>query len=288
MSALVGVRNEIHLENKMGTLKTFEHHPEDLLSEVVDGILVLTINRQTRYNAWTSALRDEMAVQLNTADANPEIRGAVLTGAGERAFCSGQELGELEAFTSGERIEAWLRRLTVCYDAVRGFSKPLVAAVNGVAAGSGFQVTQFCDYVVAHPSVRMGQTEVTSGLPSVFGTWLMWERVGRRAIELALQGRLMMVDEAKSLGFVQEVLDAKEVLGGALRVVRRLSEQPRVAFRLSKLANRDFDQDRYEKAMKMAGAYYREAFDTGAPQAHIHSFFQTRAANRDVSESGPG
>jgi enoyl-CoA hydratase len=162
----------------MGTLKNFDHHPEDLLSEVVDGILVLTINRQARYNAWTSALRDAMAVQLNAADANPDIRGAVLTGAGQRAFCSGQELSELEVFTSGERIEAWLRRLTVCYDAVRAFSKPLVAAVNGVAAGSGFQVTQFCDYVVAHPGVRMGQTEVTSGLPSVFGTWLMWERVG--------------------------------------------------------------------------------------------------------------
>ena len=104
----------------------------------------------------------------------------------------------------------------------------------------------------------MGQTEVASGLPSVFGTWLMWERVGRRAVELALQGRLMMIDEAKSLGFVQEVLEAKDVLAGALRAAQRLSEQPRVAFRLSKLANRDFDQDRYERAMRMAGAYYRE------------------------------
>ena len=273
----------------MGTLKDFDHHPEDLLSEVVDGILVLTINRQARYNAWTSALRDAMAVQLNAADANPEIRGAVLTGAGERAFCSGQELSELEAFTSGERIEAWLSRLTVCYDAVRGFSKPLVAAVNGVAAGSGFQVTQFCDYVVAHPGVRMGQTEVASGLPSVFGTWLMWERVGRRAVELALQGRLMMIDEAKSLGFVQEVLEAQDVLAGALRAAQRLSEQPRVAFRLSKLANRDFDQDRYERAMRMAGAYYREAFDTGAPQAHIHSLFEKRAAaDRAISQASPG
>ena len=271
----------------MGTLKNFDHHPEDLLSEVVDGILVLTINRQARYNAWTSALRDAMAVQLNAADANPEIRGAVLTGAGERAFCSGQELSELESFTSGERIEAWLSRLTVCYDAVRGFSKPLVAAVNGVAAGSGFQVTQFCDYVVAHPGVRMGQTEVTSGLPSVFSTWLMWERVGRRAVELALQGRLMMIDEAKSLGFVQEVLEEKEVLAGALRAAQRLSKQPRVAFRLSKLANRDFDQERYERAMRMAGAYYREAFDTGAPQAHIHSFFEKRAAaDRAISVKG--
>ena len=276
MSAQAGNPNETHLENDMDTMNNHALDPEELLSEVVDGILVLTINRQTRYNAWTSALRDEMAALLKAADANPNIRGAVLTGAGQKAFCSGQELSELQAFTSGERIEAWLMRLAACYDAVRGFSKPLVAAVNGVAAGSGFQVTQFCDYVVAHPGVRMGQTEVTSGLPSVFGTWLMWERVGRRAVELALQGRLMMADEARSLGFIQEVLAAEDVLAGALRAAQRLSAQPQVAFRLSKLANRDFDQERYEKAMKMAGTYYREAFDTGAPQAHIHSFFEKR------------
>jgi enoyl-CoA hydratase len=267
----------------MTTLKNFEHHPDDLRCEIIDGILVLTINRQDRYNAWTSALRDDLATRLNEANANSEILGAVLTGAGNKAFCSGQELSELESFSSGENIVAWLGRLTDCYDAVRAFSKPLVAAVNGVAAGSGFQVTQFCDYVVAHPGVKMGQTEVSSGLPSVFGTWLMWERVGRRAIELALQGRLMQAEEARNFGFVQELVEPGEVLNASLRAARRLANQPTVAFRLSKKANREFDQQRYEKAMQMAGVYYREAFNTGAPQAAIVRFFDQRAMQHQKS-----
>lgn len=169
----------------------FAHKPEELLSEMRQCVLVLTINRQASYNSWTSALRDELARKLLAADADTNFAAVVLTGAGNRAFCSGQDLTELQELVDGVNIEAWLNRLSACYDSVRQFSKPLVAAMSGVAAGSGFQITQFCDYVVAHPAVRVGQTEVSSGLPSVFGTWLMWERVGRRAIELALLGRLM-------------------------------------------------------------------------------------------------
>jgi len=259
----------------------FNHRTEDLHCERHDGVLVLTINRQESYNSWTSALRDELARQFTAANADPAVRGVVLTGAGDKAFCSGQDLSELEEFASGANIDEWIRRLTVCYDAVRAFGKPLVAAINGVAAGSGFQVTQFCDYVVAHPGARLGQTEVGAGLPSVFGTWLMWERVGRRAIELALQGRLMGADEAKQLGFVQEIVPQEQVLERALLAAQRLSQLPAVAYGLSKAANCAMDQQRYANAMEMALAYYREAFDTGAPQAEIGRFFARRARKRD-------
>jgi enoyl-CoA hydratase len=264
----------------MNHSKKFSHASEELLSEMRDRILVLTINRQDSYNSWTSALRDELARKLIAADKDANVDAVVLTGAGDRAFCSGQDLAELQEFATGVNIEPWLQRLTTCYDAVRGFSKPLVAAINGVAAGSGFQVTQFCDYVIAHPAVKVGQTEVSSGLPSVFGTWLMWERVGRRAIELALQGRLMDVSEARQLGFVQDIVEQAGVLDAALEAARRLSRQPRVAYKLSKAANRQFDQDRYANAMNMALAAYREAFDSGSPQKEIGQFFERRRARK--------
>jgi enoyl-CoA hydratase len=259
----------------------FAYRTEELLSEMSDRILVLTINREESYNSWTSALRDELARKLLAADTEANVDAVVITGAGDRAFCSGQDLAELHEFANVMNVEPWLQRLTTCYDAVRRFSKPLVAAINGVAAGSGFQVTQFCDYVVAHPGVRVGQTEVNSGLPSVFGTWLMWERVGRRAIELALQGRLMEVEEAKQLGFVQEIVEQSKVLEAALDAARRLSSQPQVAYKLSKAANWQFDEGRYSIAMKMAVTAYREAFDTGAPQKEIGEFFERRRARKE-------
>ncbi|MGY4257737.1 enoyl-CoA hydratase/carnithine racemase [Bradyrhizobium sp. USDA 4516] len=125
-----------------------------------------------------------------------------------------------------------------------------------------------------HPGVRVGQTEVSSGLPSIFGTWLMWERVGCRAIELALGGRLMDVEEAKQLGFIQEMVEQSKVLEAALEAARRLSEQPRIAYKLPKSENWQFDEERYSTAMQMALSVYREAFETGAPQKEIGQFFQ--------------
>jgi enoyl-CoA hydratase/carnithine racemase len=258
----------------------FSHRKDDLLSEVRDGILILTINRQQNYNSWTSALRDEMARQLLAANANDAIRGAIITGAGDKAFCSGQHLPELEEFEDGRKIADWLSRLTYCYDAVRGFTKPLVAAVNGVAAGSGFQVTQFCDWVVTHPDVKLGQTEVNSGLPSVFGTWLMWERIGRRAIQMSLKGMLVTAHEARDLGFVHEVVEREQVMQTAIAVVNELARQPRMAYLLSKEANRMFDEERYKNAMNMALGYYKRAFDSGAPQAEIARFFEKRAQRK--------
>ncbi|WP_439360415.1 enoyl-CoA hydratase/isomerase family protein [Bradyrhizobium sp. DASA03007] len=258
----------------------FAHRPEDLLSEMRDRIFVLTINRQESYNSWTQPLRDELTRQLLFADANPDIDAVILTGAGEKAFCSGQDLAEMEELPDGGEMKARLERLMMCYDAVRQFSKPLVAALNGVAAGSGFQVTQFCDYVVAHPKVRVGQTEVKSGLPSVFGTWLMWERIGSRAIELSLQGRLMVAEEAKQLGFIHEIVKPAKVLEAALDAARRLANQPRLAYKLSKAASRQFDQERYCNAMQMAIAAYRVAFNTGDPQKEISQFFDSRSGGK--------
>ncbi|WP_439406602.1 enoyl-CoA hydratase/isomerase family protein [Bradyrhizobium sp. DASA03076] len=258
--------------------RKFAYKAEDLLSEMRERVLVLTINRQESYNSWTAALRDELARKLLAAETDANVEAVVLIGAGDKAFCSGQDLTELEEFRDGVNIVPWLKRFESCYDTVRQFSKPLVAAINGVAAGSGFQVTQFCDYVVAHPGVRMGQTEVSSGLPSVFGTWLMWERIGRRAIELALQGRLMDAEEAKQLGFIHEIVEPSQVLEAALAAACRLSKQSPIAYKLSKVANRQFDQERYSSAMKMALVAYQEAFATGIPQRKIREFFETRRA----------
>ncbi|KWV49468.1 hypothetical protein AS156_15970 [Bradyrhizobium macuxiense] len=262
----------------------FPYAQNDLVSDVRDKMLVLTINRQARYNAWTEALREEFTRKLLDANEAEDVDALIITGAGPNAFCAGADLGETNS--DSDAVSAGLERFIACYDAVRSFSKPLVAAVNGVAAGSGFQLIQFCDYVVAHPGVRMGQTEVNSGLPSVFGTWLMWERIGSRAYELSLQGRLMLAEEAKQLGFVNEIVEQSKVLHTALDVARRLANQPRLAFKLSKAANRQFDKERYAEAMKRAIAVYREAFENGEAQRQVSQFFENRRDRKTDAHGG--
>src|SRR5690606_13575213 len=98
-------------------------------------------------------------------------RGIVFTGAGDRAFCAGQDLAETAEFDP-DGVEAWLANFRAMYEAVLHVDKPVVAAVNGVAAGSGYQFTLLCDVRVAHPGVRMGQPEVKSGIPSITGMYL--------------------------------------------------------------------------------------------------------------------
>ncbi|WP_160331165.1 enoyl-CoA hydratase/isomerase family protein [Bradyrhizobium macuxiense] len=277
-------RREVFEGRKMAEEYRFPYAQNDLVSDVRDKMLVLTINRQARYNAWTEALREEFTRKLLDANEAEDVDALIITGAGPNAFCAGADLGETNS--DSDAVSAGLERFIACYDAVRSFSKPLVAAVNGVAAGSGFQLIQFCDYVVAHPGVRMGQTEVNSGLPSVFGTWLMWERIGSRAYELSLQGRLMLAEEAKQLGFVNEIVEQSKVLHTALDVARRLANQPRLAFKLSKAANRQFDKERYAEAMKRAIAVYREAFENGEAQRQVSQFFENRRDRKTDAHGG--
>ena len=270
----------------MNQAPSFDHQLSDMLCDSRDGVRILTINRQKSYNSWTSALRDELARQLNAADSDSSVKAVVLTGAGTEAFCSGQDLSEIKEFENGQKLAAWFQRLATCYNAVRSFSKPLVAAVNGVAAGSGFQVIQFCDMAVAHGDVKMGQTEVNSGLPSVFGTWLLWERVGRcRAVEMSLQGRLMPAAEAHELGFIHKIVDKNAVVEEAIQAAVRLAQQPSMAYSLSKRAIKSFDEAGYLNALNLAQGLYEQAFDSGEPQKEIEKFFDRRAKRAQVARS---
>ncbi|NYG45381.1 enoyl-CoA hydratase/carnithine racemase [Bradyrhizobium sp. IAR9] len=254
--------------------------PTDLVSEMHGRVLVLTINRPRTYNAWTEALRAEFTRRMHLADKDENVDAVVITGSGDKAFCAGQDLNETEQKPGDGHVEAVLQRFVACYDSLRWFGKPVVAAVNGVAAGSGFQLMQFCDYAVGHPGVRLGQTEVNSGMPSVLGTWLMWERIGNRAYELVLQGRLMGGEEAKQLGFINEIVEPAKVLEVALEAARRLAAQPQLAFRITKAANRQFEQERYAAALKLSVEANRQAFQSGAAQKQIREFLESRRARK--------
>src|SRR5262249_52403681 len=104
------------------------------------GILVLRLNRPEAYNAWTMAMRDRLGALISDAATDPKVRALVLTGAGENAFCAGQDLAETERFADDHNVDEWMRNIRRFYDLVRAMPKPFVGALNGVAAGSGFQI----------------------------------------------------------------------------------------------------------------------------------------------------
>lgn len=252
----------------------------DVLTAERDGVGILTLNRPDSLNAWTMAMQAELAEQVRRLDADDAIRAIVLTGAGDRAFCAGQDLAEAADF-SPEATEAWLASFQVLYETVLGADKPVVAALNGVTAGSGYQLSLLCDIRVAHPGVRMGQPEVSSGIPSITGMYLTERAVGSsRMRELLLTGRLMEADELATLGLVHHVVAQDDVLDKALEVAAELAAQPSVAVALTKQRYRETLLPGLRDAFAAAVEIDRRAWASGQPQQVMRDFFAERAASK--------
>src|SRR5690606_3225783 len=140
-------------------------------------------------NAVDAALRDAFVAALGASNADEAVRAVVVTGAGDRAFCAGQDL-DLSGRLDAETVEPWLRGIGGLYRAIRAMDKPTVAALNGLAAGAGLQIALHCDMRIAHPEVKLSQPEIDAGLPSILGSMIMRAIMGQaRTMSMALSCR---------------------------------------------------------------------------------------------------
>src|SRR5262245_55544491 len=156
-----------------------------VLTDVTGGLAILTLNKPWKLNAWDTPMRDEIADALNRWNSDPHVRAVIMTGAGERAFSAGQDLDETEKFQSGSDGATWFQSWRGFYNSIRNLDKPCLAALNGVAAGSAYQAALLMDVRVAHRGVRMGQSEINAGIPSVTGPMVMLPRIGlSRTVEI--------------------------------------------------------------------------------------------------------
>ncbi len=252
-----------------------------ILVEVSDGVATATLNKPEKLNAWDAPMRNELKRVLEDFNADTALRAVILTGAGDRAFSAGQDLEETQAFTSGEEGEAWFLSWRAFYDTVRGLSKPCIAALNGLAAGSAFQFAMLTDVRVAHPGVRMGQPEINSGIPSVLGPMLMNQRLGlSRTIELTLTGRMMDAEECRRIGLIHYLVPQDQVMAKAREVAALLAAKPAIAMRLNRQRFREVTQPAFDEAFEAGRAIEREAYASGEPQEMMARFFAERAKRK--------
>lgn len=245
---------------------------------VRDGIGIITLNNPDALNAWTQKMQRSMIVALKELDANDDVAGIVITGEGERAFCAGQDLKEVAAFTE-DHVEEWLDTFHRVYDAVLSTTKPVIAALNGVTAGSGYQLALLCDLRIAHDGVRIGQPEVRSGIPSITGMYLTWQSLGHsKTAELMLTGRLMDAEEARGLGLIAELRPQAEVLPRAIEIASELAALPRHAFTLTKQRIRETLMPGLEDAFRAALAADQKAYGDGEPQKTAGDFVAKKGA----------
>jgi enoyl-CoA hydratase len=251
--------------------------PEFIRSERQDAVAIITLDRLRVFNAWHRPMREELMVALRETEADDAVRAIILTGAGSAAFSAGQDLAESMEFDP-DRAEEWIVEWEQLYDLIRSLSKPIIAALNGVAAGSAFQVALLCDFRVAHAGVRMGQPEIDSGIPSTTGPWIMREMLGiARTIDLTLTGRMMDAAECQSLGLINCLVEPDQVMPQSLALARQLAAKPPVAMRLNKARFREVTETGFRDCLEAGIRVQREAFATGEPARMMEEFFALRS-----------
>ena len=251
-----------------------------ILTRRQGAIGVITLNRPEVLNAWNKAMRDDLVRAFDVMEGDANVRAVILTGAGDRAFGAGQDFNEGKTFDP-DRAEQWVGEWERLYDRMRSLSKPIVAALNGVAAGSAFQVALLCDLRVGHPGVRMGQPEINTGIASTTGPWIMREIVGfARMIDLTLTGRLMDADECYRIGVISRLVPQDQVMSEAMATAELLASKPPVATRLDRQRFREMTEAGFRDCLAAGVRIQREAYASGEPNQMMKEFLAQRAARR--------
>src|SRR6478672_11169146 len=220
-----------------------------ILTDIIGSIGTITLNKPWKLNAWDTPMRAEITAQLNDWNRDPAVRAVIMTGAGERAFCAGQDLEETEKFQSGHEGANWFQSWQDFYNAIRGLDKPCLAALNGVAAGSAFQAVMLTD-------ARIGLA---------------------RTMELTLTGRMMEAEEAHLIGLINYLVQRPEdVMPKAREVAELMASKPVMAFRLNKQRFRQVTQEAFDEAFRNGGKIQAEAYASGEPQETMRRFFIER------------
>ncbi len=202
-------------------------------AEDQDSIRVLTVSRPEKLNALNASVLEDLGAAIAAAESSPDLRCLIVTGAGEKAFIAGADIGELAKLSPLEGREH-ARRGQALFDRIAGLPVPTIAAINGFAYGGGLELAMACSLRVASDNARMGLPETSLGiLPGYGGTQRLARLVGRaRAMELVLTAEKgLTAAEAERIGLVNRVVPAGGALNGALELARRIAANGPVACR---------------------------------------------------------
>ncbi len=202
-----------------------------LLTELEKGTLVITVNRPDKMNALNKDVIAELAKVLDEVYKNDEIKSAIITGAGEKAFVAGADISEFVSldYSAGTAL-AKLGQDSV-FNKIENCHKPIVAAVNGFALGGGCELAMSCHFRIASANAKFGQPEVNLGLiPGYGGTQRLTQLIGKgKAMELMMTGDMVSADDAKSLGLVNHVVAQEELLAKTKEILQKIHIKAPVA-----------------------------------------------------------
>ena len=208
---------------------------EHLLYTTENGIATITLNRPDAYNAINDKISYELQDALKQANKDPEVRVLVLTGAG-KAFCSGQDLKEIAGKEDRSLSQSLYKRYNPIIKAMTSMPKPIIAKVNGVAAGAGASFALACDYIIAAEEANFIQIFVNVGLvPDSGSSWFLVKRLGlTKAFELASRATKVPASEAVSLGMINAAVPATQLDEEVQKVASQYAAAPTKAIGMIK------------------------------------------------------
>lgn len=210
---------------------------DSILFNKVGAVACITLNRPDKYNSFNRALALELQQALDRCRLETDIRAVLLTGAG-KAFCAGQDLAEVLTLDDNGLSVILLEQLNPVVEKIRQLQKPVVCAVNGVAAGAGANIALGCDITLAAESASFIQAFSKIGLiPDSGGTYLLPRLIGlQRATALMMLGDKLSASEAAAMGMIYQVCPDDTLQTQALALAERLANMPTRALALTKQA----------------------------------------------------
>ena len=246
--------------------------------EVDSAVAVLTINRPKALNALNSAVLDELNAALDAIDLN-EVRALIITGAGEKSFVAGADIGEMSTLTKAEG-EAFGKKGNDVFRKIETLPIPVIAAVNGFALGGGCEISLACDIRICSENAVFGQPEVGLGItPGFGGTQRLARTVGvGMAKQMIYTARNIKAPEALRIGLVNAVYPIEELMVAANKMASMIASNAPIAVRNCKKAINDGLQTDIESGVAIEEKLFGDCFET-EDQRYGMAFFLDR--NKD-------
>ncbi|NII84194.1 enoyl-CoA hydratase/isomerase family protein [Pedobacter riviphilus] len=204
---------------------------QNLISEIKENILYITINREKALNALNKDTLAELADVIAFAGKTDEVRGVILTGAGEKAFVAGADIKEFSDYSGKQGEDLAKRGHDLVFNAIENSSKPFIAAINGFALGGGLELAMACHIRIASDHAKLGLPEVTLGLiPGYGGTQRLTQLVGKgKAIEMITTANMITASDAEKIGLVNYVVPQPDLISKAEEILNVIKQRAPLA-----------------------------------------------------------
>jgi enoyl-CoA hydratase/carnithine racemase len=245
--------------------------------ETKNGVAYVTVNRPKVLNALNTPTWKDLRTAFENARDDATVRGVILTGAGDKAFIAGADIGEL-AQAAGFDAEQSSRFGQEVLDLIENLGKPVIAAVNGFALGGGCETAMACTIRLAVETARFGQPEVTLGLvPGGGGTQRLPRLVGKgRALQLILSGEMISAQEAFRIGLVNEIVSAAELIARAEAILKKIAANAPIAVKFALEATNKGMETSQSGGLLLEASYFGLCAATEDKREGTSAFLQKR------------